>query len=74
MEEKVRKKLEYYLEMAERSTGDELKSNTPVRPDSLSTVIRTKEDAVLFMAQLDALRELAHQEYLESMSEKGGGS
>jgi hypothetical protein len=59
MEKSIEEKLDYYLRMAERSGGQN------PRPDSLSTVIRTKEDAVVFMAQLDALTKLAHEEYLE---------
>jgi hypothetical protein len=65
MEKSIEEKLDYYLRMAERSAGQKPKPSSPSMPDSLSTVIRTKEDAVLFMAQLDALTKLAHEEYLE---------
>jgi hypothetical protein len=65
MEKSIEEKLDYYLRMAERSAGQKPKPSTPSQPDSLSTVIRTQRDADLFMAQLDAMTELAHKEYLE---------
>jgi hypothetical protein len=65
MEKTIQEKLDHYRRIAERSAGQESKSNTAGQPDSLSTVIRTKRDADMFMAQLDAVAKLAREEYLE---------
>ena len=70
MEKTIQEKLDYYRSIAKRAGDQRPACDKPAKPDSLSTVIRTQRDADLFMAQLDAVTQLARREYLER-KEKG---
>jgi hypothetical protein len=70
MDKKIREKLDYYFKKADESIDQRPRPRTPAKPDSLSSVIRTKRESDLFMAQLDAMANLARKEYLESKNKE----
>ncbi|SEJ38583.1 hypothetical protein SAMN05216327_109171 [Dyadobacter sp. SG02] len=70
MEDKIREKLAHLQDLAQKSVAPKTAKQRPAKPDSLSTVIHTKRDADLFMAQLDAVVKVAREEYLESKETK----
>lgn len=65
MEDQIRDKLAHLQDLVRKSPSPKAASQKPAKPDSLSTVIKTKRDADLFIAQLDAVVRLAREEYMD---------
>jgi hypothetical protein len=66
MEKKIQEKLAHLESIAKRPVDQRPSTQRPAKPDSLSAGIRSKEDADMFMAQVDAIVKMAREEYAES--------
>ena len=66
MKKTIQEKLDDLRKMAKRSVNQTPDVRTPAKPDSLMSAIRSKKDADMFMAQVEAVTRMAQAEYLAS--------